>query len=477
MKSLSKLVIPALAGLLLVNTANAWEATTTHAGLTEQSAYASDLHGLLAKQFGQEKGIYTGLTIPQADAPELFGILAKLNPTHGYTPDARGQMSALSWLVAGAVIADMPISHAANHFLDPENSKGLTEGKRALKHSLYVSLVSVGSPGRLSAGGQAANTWWSSAKNPMSYVGFAGQFRKAVTSPSATGRARHLAGSLLAAGSMLHILQDMGSPSHVRNDLAAHQEQVSASNDDLGSRFERIASLAFGRLGISRSTAAPALTSLSDHFSNPAGTGLADVTARGYFSSNTLPRSFSVRRDAGSSKFRGMISSHLRRPYPEAPANLDLVAARNPQGATWSNEDGVCLTRYKHKQATLSWWIDDDCALEQLEAVFPTIAGYGASFLERLYPSDISMTERSGSVVVTGDVSRYGAGSLLFFSESADGTRTQFHAGVRQGDSSELYLAPTPPAGTIKVAVLFDGTDNVGKPLLATTVLLWTASN
>ncbi|MBL4633910.1 MAG: hypothetical protein JKY56_08555 [Kofleriaceae bacterium] len=63
-KSLSKLAIPALAGLLLVNNAHAWEATTTHAGLTEQSAYASDLHRLLAKQFRQDKGSTLGSRFP-----------------------------------------------------------------------------------------------------------------------------------------------------------------------------------------------------------------------------------------------------------------------------------------------------------------------------------------------------------------------------------------------------------------------------
>ena len=31
-----------------------------------------------------------------------------------------------------------------------------------------------------------------------------------------------VAGALMAAGAILHILQDMGSPSHVRNDLCSH---------------------------------------------------------------------------------------------------------------------------------------------------------------------------------------------------------------------------------------------------------------
>lgn len=473
MKLTSKLLAPLLASLLFSGEASAWEATSTHAGLTEASAFSSSLHSFLTKQFGQEKGLYSRLTIPRADAPELFSVLAKLNPTHGYSPNVRGQMSALAWLVAGSVIADMPASQSANHFFDPRSSKGLSENDQGIKQSIYIAAMSMGSPSTLSAGGQAANTWWASADNPMGYVGFAGQFRLAVSAPSAAARSRHLAGSLLAAGSMLHVLQDMGSPSHVRNDLAAHQEQVSLSENDLGSRFERIAALGFGRLGISRTTPAPSLTSLADHFSNAAGTGLADYTEASFFSNHTLPGQFTVRRDAGSTAFRERIASHLRRPEPQAPANLDLIAARNSEGATWSNAAGVCLTRYRHKQSKLSFWIDDDCALDQLEAILPIVSGYGASFLEALYPSDLTMAVKSGKLQVSGSSDRYAKGSLRFFSESANGTRSEYHKATREGTGAELIQAPTPPAGTRAIAVLFDGTDSAGKPLLATTRMSW----
>ncbi len=59
-----------------------------------------------------------------------------------------------------------------------------------------------------------------------------------------------MAGALIAAGAMLHVLGDLGAPSRVRADEEAHLSAARRRPDDLGSRFERIAALAYGRLGV-----------------------------------------------------------------------------------------------------------------------------------------------------------------------------------------------------------------------------------
>ncbi len=473
MKLRSKLFAALALCFVSSSPAQAWEAETTHAGLTEQSALTSSLHTRLQYAFGMDKGVYSSLTVPKGDASELFSLFEKLNPTHGYTPDSRGKMSALAWLVAGSVLADMPASSASQHFFDPRNKQGLTNAGTSLKRKLYLSMVTAGSGSELKTGGEAAVLWWASKDNPMGYTGFADQFRKAVASSSAQARSRHLAGALLASGAMLHVLQDMGSPSHVRNDLAAHQEKVGTEASDRGSRFERIAALAFGRLGISRSAKVPALASLNAHFTNSQSTGLADVVEQSFFSSHTLPKRISIRRDAGSRQFRSAIDSHLRRPKPSANARLDLIAARNKSGATWTNESGVCLARYKHAQSEITWWIDDDCALEQLEAILPVVAGYGASFLKSLFPDDISLSLNSGKLLVTGEASHYGVGTLRFYTDSAQGERSEFFAIERSGDSSALASATIPTTAFARVTVLFDGKDKSGNPLLATATMSW----
>jgi len=479
MKRFLTLLAPVLAAAtLLSGDAVAWEPATTHAGLTEQSALSSSLHKRLQDQFGNSQGLYSMLTVPKKDAPKLFTIVSRLNPTHGYVPDASGRMSALSWLVLGSVVAEVPAEHANNHFFNPLTGEGLQNSTESgITKRAHLSLLRAGKGPSLAAGGMSAQAWWKSPENPLGYQGFATQFRKAVSAESLAERDRHLAGSLLAAGAMLHVLQDMGAPSRVRDDISAHQQQIGSADTDRGSRFERIAALSFGRLGIPKATAAPVLASLDAHLSNAEGTGLADVIARSYFSAGTLPSSFKVTRNTGSSAFRVSLDKHLQRPAPATTSEtsttrFDLVAARNESGATWRSESGTCLAEYRLRDAKVRWSISDACALDQLETILPKVAGYGISFLESLYPSDLGIANVDGNVAITLDAKRYGAGSVRLFAEAADGRRSEFFSADSKGNVATLAF-PLPPTSATRITALFDGTDAQGQPLLASTSVEW----
>jgi hypothetical protein len=454
--------------------ANAWEPATTHAGLTEESALSADLHKRLSEQFGAQNGVYTMLTVPAADAPSLFTILRRLNPTHGYVPNAKGKMTAMGWLVAGSVVAEVPAENASNHFLDPRSGRSLTSmraGSAGRRMGRFITGISKSSQVR--SGGETASTWWKSPANSMGYTGFGDQFRKAVTSTTQGERDRHLAGALLAAGSMLHVLQDMGSPAHVRDDVGSQQEQVGTNFHDRGSRFERIAALAFGRLGIPRASATPTLPTLDAHFSNAAASGLADIIESNYFSNGTLPRTTTVKRDHGSSVFRQAIVKRLQRPAPSPHSRLDVVAARNAKGATWRNEEGVCLARYRLKSAKVNFWIDDDCALEQLEAILPAVAAFGTSFLQRLFPSDITVAKKAGKLVIGVESARYAEGTISLYAEAVDGIRTEIYTSQYKKEHKGLAQMPMPPRSASRITVLFDGKDALGETLLATRSLEW----
>ncbi len=467
-----------LAATLSTGDASAWEAATTHAGLTEQSALSSTLHKRLQEQFGASQGLYTMLTVPKKDAPKLFAIVDRLNPTHGYVPDANGRMSALSWLVLGSVVADVPSEHAMNHFFNPLTESGLTNSTESgIVEQVHLGVLRAGNGPSLKAGGMSAKLWWKSPENPLGYEGFAAQFRKAASAETRAERDRHLAGSLLAAGAMLHIVQDMGAPSRVRDDISAHQQQVGSTDTDRGSRFERIAALSFGRLGIPKATAVPALTSLGAHISNPQGTGLADVITRSFFSAGTLPTSFKVTRNTGSSGFRTTLAKHLLRPLPagtseDGATRFDLVAARNDDGATWRSKSGTCLAEYQIKNAKVRWSISDACALDQLEAILPTVAGYGISFLESLYPSDLGIASIDGKTSVTFDAQRYGPGRVRLFAEAEDGRRSEFFSADTKGGETTLAI-PLPPTTATRITAFFDGTDAKGAPRLASASVAW----
>lgn len=196
--------------------AAAWEPDTTHAGLTERAALHARLHAFLRDHLGVDQGLFAALTVPPADAPALFRVLGALNPVHGYVPDTRGRMLALSWLSAGSVIADVPVEHAVHHFFDPATGRGLDDrtlgwlGSR-LGHELRARMMGAD----VLRGGTPAPDWVLDPDNPMGFESFLAQYERAVRASTPAERERHLAAALVAAGAMLHVLQDMGSPSHV----------------------------------------------------------------------------------------------------------------------------------------------------------------------------------------------------------------------------------------------------------------------
>lgn len=465
---------PALLAVLVlalgVRSGAAWEPATTHAGLTEQAALASSLHDRLKNQFGYERGLFADLTIPPADAPDLFQVMRRLNPTHGYVPDGRGRLHALGWLVAGSAIADIPAAFAGNHFYDPLTRSGLTD--RTLGGALSdlrLHLVAAMTGQHLHETGMAAPDWVVSRKNPLGLAGFQDQYVKAVSAKTPGERERHLAGALVAAGAMVHVLEDMGSPSHARDDLAAHLDQLGQSPADRGSRFERIAALAYGRLGVPPPAKVVDDRPLRAFFTAKDGTGLADLTSRSWFSADTLPGPIDLGGDPRGA-LRAHMAGSLKRPSPAPPASLDLGAAAGERGATLENSRGVCLARYQVRAHRLSWFTDDDCELAQVTAILPTVGGYAAGMINTLFRGSLSLEGEGGRIAVRVGATALGAGRVTLFWDDERGVRTRYsQITIKRGAAGHIAAAGAePPQGARRVTALFEGTDSTGRPLLAT---------
>ncbi|ACY15968.1 hypothetical protein [Haliangium ochraceum] len=469
MKRLSR--IATLAAVLsgAAASALAWEAETTHPGLTESAALHTDLHAHLRDQFGMPQGLFTALTVPPADAPELFRVLSALNPTHGYVPDARGSMAALSWLSLGSVVADVPVQHAAHHFFDPASGDGLSDATLPASaeagHRMRATMIGADLPQT----GKPAPDWLVHADNPMGLAQFVDQYEKAVSARSAGERRRHLAGALLAAGAMVHVLQDAASPSHARGDLAAHLEPIGPDAFDRGSRFERIAALVYGRLGVPapRGAAVPA-SSLRAFFSNSEGTGLADLTAARWFSAGTLPAPVRVRAGMGSQQIAARLQQNLARPRPDVPRRLDLQAARTG-GAHIADARGVCLADYRiDEDERLQWSLGEACMNQQIAAILPLAANYSAALLDWLFRGAlaIAVAEQGIAVTVPEGAAALGAGTLSLYWDDARGVRSPLGAAIEMSAPQQAPI-PAPPADAKAVAALFRGQDAAGEPLVA----------
>lgn len=443
-----------LALALVPATAAAWEPQTTHAGLAEQAALASRLHKRLVS-LGFVGGLFEPLTIPPADAPALTTALKLLSPTHGSVPDARGRQSALAWLTAGAALADLPASQAANHFFDPATGQGWTPPSTGLSGTL-ARLVGQGAvPGK----GIPAPDWLIAKTNPFNLEQFQNQYAKAVTAATPGERSRSMAAALVAAGAMLHVLGDLGAPARVRGDAAAYLEPLGAGPDDLGSRLERIAALTYGRLGVPSPSRTVTRSHLRDFITSKDGGGLADVIARGYFSPGTLPEPTRVSDDT---------RPRLRRPQPAVPARLNLMAAARDDGTTLRSPSGTCLARYRVEHDTLTFSIDDDCVLEQLAVILPEVAAYEAGLLDFLLRGELLLTVADQITVSTGAETALGAGKLDVLVEDDRGVRTSIASVATQpgAAAAALTTVATPASGTRVVAV-YRGVDAAGEPIVA----------
>jgi hypothetical protein len=438
----------ALALAFVPATAAAWEPQTTHAGLAEQAALASRLHKRLVS-LGFPGGLFEPLTIPPADAPALSTALKLLSPTHGSVPDVRGRQAALAWLTAGAALADLPASQGANHFFDPATGAGWVAPDRGLSDRLREVLGQAGLPDK----GIPAPDWVVAKTNPFNVEQFWNQYTKAVSAATPGERSRYMAAALIAAGAMLHTLGDLGAPSRVRGDAAAHLDPLGAGDDDRGSRFERIAALAFGRLGVSGPSRTITRMHLRDYFTSKDGGGLADLIARSYFSPNTLPEPARVSSET---------KPRLVRPQPALPARLNLMAANRDDGTTLRSATGICLARYRVEHDMLTFSIDDDCMLEELSVILPEVAAYETGLLDFLLRGELTLTV-ADQITVTG--TGLGAGSVEVLVEDDRGVRTPLTTVAATG-GEQLAQVPVPPSGTRVVAV-YRGNDTAGEPIVA----------
>ena len=438
---------------LLPATARAWEPATTHAGLAEQAALTSRLHRRLVS-LGFGGGLFEPLTIPPADAPALMAALRLLSPSHGAVPDGRGRQVALAWLTAGAALADVPSRHGANHFFDPTTGAGWRAPDRGVVRGLADDVREALGRAALPATGVPAPDWVTSKDNPLGLAAFHHQYVKAVSARTPGERARHMAAALLAAGAILHTLGDLGVPSRVRGDTAAHLEPLGGGPDDLGSRFERIAALAHGRLGVPAPTRTITRPTLRAFFTAPDGGGLADVIARSYFSPHTLP---------GTSRVGGEATPALARPQPALPARLNLMAASRDDGTTLRDPAGTCLARYQIENSVLAFSLDDECVLEQVGAILPEVASFEAGLLDHLLRGELTLTF-GAQLTVAG--AALGAGTLDVLVEDERGVRTSLGAVQATGGTAPLAVMAAPTVG-LRVVAVFRGVDASGEPVVA----------
>ena len=207
MRKISFIIIGILI-FIVFNFAYAWEGET-HEGITNR-VLGSEILDIYFINIGYSQGentLFTLLDSLLSETPDFKDRVEK-----GYIKEK--SRSALAWLVEGSVEEDAPLPRASNHFHDPTTLDGLDNLDDP--HLPWAM--------RPYAKGESARKWafidsemefrWSGddQNNVRKY------FYKALTSQTEQERNHYWALTLFGLGSVIHLLEDMSVPEHVRND-------------------------------------------------------------------------------------------------------------------------------------------------------------------------------------------------------------------------------------------------------------------
>jgi hypothetical protein len=447
----------------------AWDAATTHAGMTERALAASRFHAVLAHQLGRALGPFEPLKLDanaiDADVLRVLNArLQMLDPAGGYRPSSDGVLTALGWVEAGAVLEKTPPERGRHHFFEPGKRAGLDDGP-GLSGTIHAARLTLGSGAtvRDAATGTAfdlegmpATEWIVSAQNDLGLQTFFDNWQLAVSAKEPSRREAALVRALVAMGGVLSVLEDMGQPAFVRNDFRGDFR-------DAGSEFETFVADRYGSVSLPRPSASVRRPSIEGFFAATDGKGLAQMTQRRFFSQGSLPRDFVCVAGDTPSKAAELVNQSLRFAEPK----LDVLDLRPSEGTRYVIRDGIKIAAYRRAKDTIHFFFDRAVYADVARTWLPEATAYVAGLADHLMRGvlQIAVSADLASLTLLGAEGRLEPGTVAHvFSEDETGLRQEIGvAPLRDGSFAPVHL----PKGTHKLAAFIHGRDDAGE-LVAT---------
>jgi hypothetical protein len=456
-----------LAGTLASAPAWAYDPATTHAGLTERAVLASSLHKVLSRRLGRPLGLLEPLQIysrflEAGVRKSLWARLGALDPAGGYRPGADGTATALSWVVAGAVLAKTPPERGRNHFFDPTTRKGLDDspGLTGLTHELRLSLDEGASLRDMATGlafdltGHSSLDWIASTDNDAGLPALLGHLERSAVAPEAAERESALVRALLSLGGILAVLEDAGDPAHVRNDFrGAYLQRQSASSWDDGSAYERYVSSRYGRSGLPAASPLVRRPNLESYFTGSDGQGLADRTHRRFFSPGTVPEDPPVDPRMNTRDVLRLARESMV--YPE-PALTEL-SLKDVGEKHYLMLEGRRALGYVRVPGRVRFFLDDGVHADTAKAVLPEIEAYAGGLLDHLLRAGLVLKAngREVTAALEGASGSVGQAPVRFFGDDERGLRRELGSGA-------VGAAVAVPAGIKHVVAVLRASDGAG---------------
>lgn len=482
-----------LAGALLVagaRPAGAYDAATTHAGLTQRAILASHLHHVLGHRLARPLGLFDAIALhpellPVRERRLLMSRLALLDPSGGYRPGEDAVTSAAAWTVAGSVLALTPPERIQNDFFDPSTGEGLRDDAvldgfactvRGLMDRGDLRDAATGDANVLE--GEPSLGWLQSPRNDLGLPAFYDHLTEAVAAPDPAGRSSALARALLALGGSLTLLEDAGNPAQVRNDYrASYLHDEVRGPFDRQSSFEHAVADGYGIAGVPPPRHVVRRPTVRAFFTAPDGQGLADRTQRRFVSKGTLPEEGVIDYDTTALDVERAARASLVYALPTVP-RLELRELGVPHYVTAPDgPDGKPRRVYAYERVPgrVRFYLDGYVYADTARALLPEIAGYAAGFIDHVLRAEITLARDGDRVraTVASPAGRIRGGKLRLFVEDGQGRRTELHGFAPDTTGLDSATAVV-PAGTRRVAALLRGQDDAG-PIVAFGESIWPA--
>jgi len=480
------LFLTVLVGIGQPMTASGFEPTPTHPGLTAPAMLASKLHTAL-RSWGWQLGLFETLRLDpgelsRRDFNRLRRDLLRLDPAGGYAPNAEQRLRAAGWTMAGSVLAQRPASLNRNHFYCPALRAGLDDPVPFVGTLLGLLAVIDGADTvrELFTGtgfdltGKPAPEWVLSGDSPWSVNTFHQALATSVSAPTLRKRQHHLAMALLSLGAVLHVLQDMASPTHVRNDFrVGHLQQLGSTFLNRGSVFERYVSRRFGQFGIPRYRGKPIQRNRTrDFFTNKSWSGLADITTVHHFSPGTVPPPIQVLHDADPDELRRRLQGKLQLAKP-ALGPIDFACLRRQARCHIKGPHGPQLAFSIDRDHRLSFFLDGRCHFAAARHLLPLAIGFSTGLINHLIRARIALKDNSEGLELLNNGVAISSGRARIFVEDKGGNRRPLQT-IKLGLPAEpgaslARFRPILPASAHALVVLLVGQDRLGEPLVAAT--------
>jgi hypothetical protein len=453
----------------------------------------SRLHAFLRRDVGIDLGLFSRLALAaQHMDRRAFHLLTRdldrLDPASACRPDGKHGQRAAGWLMAGSILAGMPSSAEENHFHSPATGSGLDNESYLLGELLGLMATLEGADTArqfltrtgFDLQGTSALAWAQAEDNPFSATRFYDHLAAAMAARTPRERDHRLAIALVSMGGLLHVLQDMASPTHVRNDYAVgHLERLGGSPFDRGSAYERLVAAAYGQQGLPTFRGQPVVRArVADYFSNGRWTGLADRTATEHFSPGTLPPPLKLVPGADPRALRARLESKLLFSRP-ALGPIDLACARR-RTCHLRGKHGPLLAYRIDAQDTLRFFLDQDCYAASARVLLPQAVSFSAGIVDFLLRGRVRLERTdSGEVMLKNEGVPLVSGKARLFSDDESGVRTLVAEPVLRLPAPTgavvATLGPEVSQGR-RVVVVLEARDDHGEPLVATAQLARPAS-